>query len=44
MVDFDQIVRPEMSMNVWGGRIKKEPEICTDLGGTQLKNSFFIIF
>ena len=53
MVDFDQIVRPEIAVNVWEGKIKKEPEICTeffwvelecfcnDLGGIATEKQFF---
>ena len=53
MVDFDQIVRPEIAINVWEGKIKKEPEICTeffwvelecfcnDLGGIATEKQFF---
>ena len=53
MVDFDQIVRPEISINVWEGKIKKDPEICTeyfwvelesfcnDLGGIATEKQFF---
>jgi len=53
MVDFDQLVRPEIAINVWEGKIKKEPSIstefywveleslCNDLGGIASEKQFF---
>ena len=54
MVDFDQMVRPELSISVWNGKIEKNPKIATeyfwveleslgnDLGGVASEQQFFL--
>ena len=53
MVDFDQLVRPELSISVWEGEIKRNPKVATeyfwveleslgnDLGGIANERQFF---
>ena len=54
MVDFDQLVRPEISISVWEGEIKRNPKVATeyfwveleslgnDLGGVASERQFFM--
>ena len=54
MVDFDQLVRPEISISVWEGEIKRNPKVATeyfwveleslgnDLGGIATERQFFL--
>ena len=54
MVDFDQLVRPELSISVWEGEIKRNPKVATeyfwveleslgnDLGGIANERQFFM--
>ena len=54
MVDFDQLVRPELSISVWEGEIKRNPKVATeyfwveleslgnDLGGIATERQFFL--
>ena len=54
MVDFDQLVRPEISISVWEGEIKRNPKVATeyfwveleslgnDLGGVASERQFFL--
>ena len=54
MVDFDQLVRPEISISVWEGEIKRNPKVATeyfwveleslgnDLGGIATERQFFM--
>ena len=54
MVDFDQMVRPELSISVWEGKIEKNPKVATeyfwvelesignDLGGVASEKQFFL--
>ncbi len=54
MVDFDQMVSPELSISVWEGKIEKNPKVATDyfwvelesigndLGGVASENQFFL--
>ena len=54
MVDFDQLVRPELSISVWEGEIKRNPKVATeyywveleslgnDLGGVANERQFFM--
>ena len=54
MVDFDQMVRPELSISVWEGAINKNPKVATDyfwvelesigndLGGVASEKQFFL--
>ena len=54
MVDFDQLVRPELSISVWEGEIKRNPKVATeyfwveleslgnDLGGVATERQFFL--
>ena len=54
MVDFDQLVRPEISISVWEGEIKRNPKVATeyfwveleslgnDLGGIASERQFFM--
>ena len=56
MVDFDQLVRPEISISVWEGEIKRNPKVATeyfwvelesfanDLGGIATERQFFLIY
>ena len=53
MVDFDQLVRPELSISVWEGEVKRNPKVATeyfwveleslgnDLGGVANERQFF---
>ena len=54
MVDFDQMVSPELSISVWEGKIEKNPKVATDyfwvelesigndLGGVASEKQFFL--
>ena len=54
MVDFDQLVRPELSISVWEGEIKRNPKVATeyfwveleslgnDMGGVATEKQFFL--
>ena len=54
MVDFDQLVRPELSISVWEGEVKRNPKVATeyfwveleslgnDLGGVANERQFFL--
>ena len=54
MVDFDQLVRPELSVSVWEGEINRNPKVATeyfwveieslgnDLGGVANERQFFM--
>ena len=54
MVDFDQLVRPELSISVWEGEVKRNPKVATeyfwveleslgnDLGGVANERQFFM--
>ena len=54
MVDFDQMVLPELSISVWEGEINRNPKVATDyfwvelesigndLGGVASENQFFL--
>ena len=38
MVDFDQLVRPEISISVWEGEIKRNPKVATEYFWVELES------
>ena len=43
MVDFDQLVRPEISISVWEGEIKRNPKVATEYFWVELETEVKII-
>ena len=38
MVDFDQLVRPELSISVWEGEVKRNPKVATEYFWVELES------